>query len=521
MATTTKHEIGTWDTFHNNGPFKTTVLYKTSLEGKGKMPLWIDRYNDVALEIQRLLKDALSKKEGFRAYGAGWSMSHIAHQKDNMHFNGSMNLKKAITADEMHPASAYKQENLFFFECGNVIKEISTFLFDHGKSLKSTGASNGQTIAGCISTGVHGSAIGVGCVQDYVVGLNLIIGPSVNDIVYVERKSKPALKNDFANTIKARIIWDDELFNAALVGLGAFGFIHGVLLEAEDRFLLKRYVKRVNKDVALKLAGSMDFENSTFRVPGETDGNGKPSRPFHFKIFINPYVDDPDYVIELMYKKPFQFDYPDPVPIIKTAIYRDLIVLFTAIAERCKNSIPKIIQLLHKSILPPVDMEATGTLAEIFFDAPYQGPAFACAVGIDSANSPKALKLLIELARKEGPVPGIYAMRFVKQSNATLAFTKFPITCMLEIDGLIWSPRNNNMISLTQFCKRTIEVLKANNIPFTLHWGKNADWSFPGLVEHMYGANVARWKKCRSSLLTKETAALFSNGFLNDTGLLV
>ena len=164
-------------------------------------------------------------------------------------------------------------------------------------------------------------------------------------------------------------------------------------------------------------------------------------------------------------------------------------------------------------------MEATGTVAEIFWDAPYQGPAFACAVGIDSADSPKALELLIALARNEGPVPGIYAMRFVKQSQATLAFTKFPITCMLEIDGLNWTPRNNKMISLTQFCTRTFEVLKQNNIPFTLHWGKNADWSFPGLVDYMYGDKALQWKKCRSALLTKETAALFSNNFLVETGL--
>ena len=80
----------------------------------------------------------------------------------------------------------------------------------------------------------------------------------------------------------------------------------------------------------------------------------------------------------------------------------------------------------------------TGTIAEIFWDAPYQGPAFACAVGIDHTYSLQALELLAALARDEGPVPGIYAMRFIKQSKATLAFTKFPVTCMLEIDGLIW-----------------------------------------------------------------------------------
>jgi hypothetical protein len=519
MATTTRHEIGNWDTFHNNGPFKTKVLYKTSLAGKGNMPSLIDRYNDAAAEIQRLLKDALDNQQGFRAYGSAWSMNHIAHHKDNMHFNAEMNLKKAILEDEMDAASAFKRENLFFVQCGNVIKEIHKFLFDHGKSLKATGASNGQTIAGCISTGVHGSALGTGSIQDYVVGINLIIGPGANDIVYIERESEPVLNNVFADRIKARVIRNDDMFNAALVGLGAFGFIHGVVIEAEDRFLLKRYVKRIPKQQALDLAETLDFANSPFKIPGETDANGKGNFPYHYKIFINPYVDDAEFVVEAIYKKPYQSDYPDPVPRMKTAIYRDLIVLFTKIAEKFKNSIPKIIKLLHTSVLPPVDLEATGTLGEIFWDAGFLGPAYACAVGIDHKDSPKALELLTKLAREEGPIPGIYAMRFVKQSRATLAFTKFPVTCMLEIDGLIWKPKNKNMISLQKFCTRTIEVLQANNIPFTIHWGKNADWSFPGLVAHMYGANASKWMEQRKKLLNDQQSKLFANDFLHHISL--
>lgn len=519
MATTTKQEIGSWDTFHNNGPFPTKVLYQTSVEEMGNMPSVTDRYNDAALEIQRLINLALENQEGFRAYGSAWSMSHIAHQKDNMHFNGNMNLKMAVTADQLHPASTYAPENLFFFQCGNVIKEISAFMFKYGKSLKASGASNGQTIAGCLSTGVHGSAFDVGAVQDSIVGLNLIIGNTEDDIVYLERNTQPALNDAFAQRIKARVIRNDGLFNAALVGLGSFGFIHGVVIEAVDRFLLNRYVKRINKDLALELAESLDFENSEFQIPEEIDANGKPNRPFHFKVFINPYVNEDEFVVEAMYKKPYRNDYPDPIPGIKTAIYRDLIILFTKIAERFKNSIPTLLQLLKTSVLPPVDLMLTGTLAEIFYDAPYQGPAFACSVGIDHHDASKALELLAGLAIDEGPVPGIYAMRFVKQSKALLAFTRFPVTCILEIDGLTWKPVNNNMITLERFCTRMIEVLQANNIPFTLHWGKNADWSFPGLINYMYGDDADRWKGYRSALLRAETASLFTNDFLNDIEL--
>ena len=519
MANTIRHETGTWNTFHNNGPFSTKVLYETFLAEKAAMPSVTDRYNDAATEIQRLLKLAVDNHEGFRAYGSAWSMSHIAHQKDNMHFNAAMNLKRLVTADELHADTKISSENLYLFQCGNIIKEINTFLFQNGKSLKATGASNGQTIAGCVSTGVHGSALDVGAVQDNVVGINLIIGDGPDDIVYLERHTRPALNDVFANRIQSRVIRNDGLFNAALVSLGSFGFIHGIVMEVEDRFLLKRYVKKINKDKAMELAQTLAFEDSDFFIPGEVDANGKPNRPFHYKIFMNPYVNDAEYVIEFMFKKPYAAGYPDPVPVIKTSVYRDLILLFTHIAERFKNSIPTLIKFLQSAVLPPVDLEATGTIGEIFWDAGYQGPAFACAVGVDHKDSAKAMELLANLAKTEGPIPGIYALRFVKQSGATLAFTKFPVTCMIEIDGLNWNPRTDKLISLPDFCTRIIEVLQSNNIPFTQHWGKNSNWSFPGLVQHMYGNNVQQWKEHRSALLKKEWAEVFSNDFLKDTGL--
>jgi len=519
MAETTTTAIQNWDTLHENGPWDTQFLHNTKLAKKADMPSHIERYNDTAMEMQRLFADAINKGEGFRAIGSRWSMSHIAHQKDNIHVNALMNLKIKIEVSQLHPDTNFLAENLFFIQCGNVIKEVHNFLNAAGKSMKATGASNGQTIAGCVSTGVHGSALDTGSVQDCVVGLNIITGPNPQDRVYLERASKPGLSDAFAGTILSRVIRDDGMFNAALVSLGSFGFIHGVVIEAEDRFLLKRYVKKVSKDLALELAASMDFKTPAIGIPSETDAAGKGLRPYHYKVFINPYVNDSDYVIELMYKKAYQSGYPDPVPAIRTSLYKDLIYLFIKIAETWQNSIPRLIQILESSILPPVDIETTGMLSEIFYDAGYQGPAFACSVGVDHRDSPRVLQLLVDLAKDEGPVPGIYAMRFVKQSDATLAFTKFPITCMMEIDGITWKGEPNGMITLEKFCTRIIEVLQENHIDFTLHWGKNADWAFPGLAEYMYGDQINEWKTYRNQLLSPQARVLFSNDFLRDTGL--
>ena len=518
MATTKSKLLNEWDTLHNNGPFPLKLLYQTKLEGERLMPKKIDRYNDAALEIQKLINDAHQAGEGFRAYGSAWSMSNIASHKDRMHYNGFMNISMPIHANDCHPDNAYDPTNLFLFECGNTIKEVSETLAENGKSLKTSGASNGQTIAGCISTGVHGSGLDAGAVQDYVVGLNLIIGPNQDDIVYLEPKSKPALNDVFIQSFNAKVIRDDDLFYAALVGLGGFGFVHGVVIEAEPIFLLKRYVKKVSKRIALDLANTMDFKNSAFTIPGETTEQGNGKRPYHYKIFINQYNNDPNCVVEVMYKKPYIEPYPDPFPVIKESLYRDLIYLFVKLAEKFPKSIPWLVKRLRKTILPTVNEETTGMLKEIFWDAPYQGPAFACSFGIHHKHSEKAMKLLGKLTRDEGPIPGIFALRFVKKTKATLGFTKFPITCMIEIDGVLWK-KTKKIMSLEEYSRRMIEVLKANNIPFTIHWGKNSDWKFPGLLNHMFDVNAAKWVAQRKKLLSPEMQKLFSNGFLKTVGL--
>jgi hypothetical protein len=71
------------------------------------------------------------------------------------------------------------------------------------------------------------------------------------------------------------------------------------------------------------------------------------------------------------------------------------------------------------------------------------------------------------------------------------------------------------MISLNDFGYALIEAFQSAGINFTLHWGKNAAWSFPGLLDLMYQDKDDEWKNYRSALLSKSMADLFSNGFLD------
>lgn len=512
MANTRITHTTQWDNFHFNGPFPLKTHF--DIDTDRNIRSLLSRFNDSAAEIQQLVQNSIDSNERLRAYGSAWSLSDVAQQNDRMLFNARLNIQQEIKDEHLHELTPHLSENLFLFQCGNTVKEITEYLFDKGKSLKACGASNGQTIAGAISTGVHGAAIDDGSIQDCVVGLQIITGPGPGDIIYLERESEPALNDDFAVSIHAKPVRHDGLFNAALVSMGSFGIIHGVVLEAEDLYLLKRYVKKIKPSEALAIAETMDFDTAAFQIAEEVNPDGTVNRPYHYKLYINPYKPTEDFVTEIIYKKPYRSNYPDPVPFVKKAIFKDIPTWVANFAAKHKRLIPKILDALRSEAFPAVDETIEGTLGEIFWDTSQSSAAFGCAFGIDNKDSSRALQLFIDLMNEKGPIPGILSMRFVKQSSATLAFTKFPVTCVLEVDGIPWKP-NENMISLDDFLSEVIKSFAANGIGFALHWGKNAPWDFPGLIDMMFGNTDDEWKDMRSALLTKQMADMFSNNFLN------
>ena len=521
---TNPQEILKWENFHKNYSLDSTELLITELGEGGTV---LELYNDVAKEIQRLLKDCKDKNIGFRALGNRWSLSHLPHHHERMQENYDMNIIMEVADSEMDTTSQLDAKELFFVECGCIIKEITNYVEDRGRSLKASGASNQQSIAGATSTGVHGSAFEFGAIHDSIVGLNLIIGPHKDDIIYLEKSSKPALNEDFAKKINARVIRNDDLFNAAVVGLGAFGFVHGIVIETEPIFLLKRYVRKMKAEDAKKLATTMDF--SDLKLVGEDiPSEFKSETPYHFKLFINPYKTKKDrkkediYLAEFMYRADYPEDgkYDKPMKDVNFGLHPCLITAFSKIAAEYNNKIPKLIKFLRGEIFPKEGLEATGTLGEIFWDAGYRAPAFAVSFGIDHKECDRALELLIEVANEDGPVPGAFAMRFVKGSDALMAFTKYPVTCVLEMDGIQWDEEvNKKMISLNEFLKAMMQKLIDAGIEFTMHWAKNAYWKYPNLAERMFGDRIETWKELRYELLSPQMADIFSNQFMDDTNL--
>ena len=104
--------------------------------------------------------------------------------------------------------------------------------------------------------------------------------------MYIERASKPTLVDTFANQLNAKIIRDDDVFDAALVSLGSF-WIHSWCGDRSRRpFSIRRYIRKVPKEQALALADTMNFKDGPVMIKEEIDENGNRCDPTTTKFSL-------------------------------------------------------------------------------------------------------------------------------------------------------------------------------------------------------------------------------------------
>lgn len=467
----------------------------------------LDGYNDTTKGIQKLIGDAIATNTPLRFLGSGWSWTKIATVQDGIMVDTKqLNTTLSLSAASISPKYKGDIKKLIFAQCGNAIWELNDELRNKkpALSLKTCGASNGQTIVGAMSTGAHGATIDVGGVQDYVVGIHLIVGP--NRHVWLERKSAPVVSASLIQNLETELIQDDDLFNAVLVSFGSFGFIHGVLLETEDLFLLETNMQRVPYNDDLKQAmESLDF--SKLPMPGGTD------RPFHFSVSINPYDLANGAFLYTHYKRPYRTNYKKPVRNDAGIGPGDDAPAFIGkLTKVAPNLVPGIVNKLIGRTLVPYSKQF-GTLGEIFDNTSFQGKLSSTALGLPLNKVNRVAELLLEINKtNDGFFNGIFAFRYIKKTNAILGFSNFPnFTCVLELDG-IFSPQTD------KFYQAVWARLDKEGIPFTFHWGKMGDMDATR-IKKMYGPKADAWIAARNKLLKPEVMKVFNNPLIKQWGL--
>ena len=168
-------------------------------------------------EVQEIVKNS-SK---LRPLGSQHSFNLIADSNENL--VSSKNLNKIISLD--------KAENTVTVEAGIKYGELVQYLHENGYALHNLASLPHISIAGSVATATHGSGVKNGNLATSISAIEFV--NAAGDIVKLSRK-------------------DGDVFNGAVVGLGALSFVIKLTLDLLPTFNMQQVVYRNMPIDALK-----------------------------------------------------------------------------------------------------------------------------------------------------------------------------------------------------------------------------------------------------------------------------
>jgi FAD/FMN-containing dehydrogenase len=462
------------------------------------------------LALQQIVRDAEAQGRRVRALGGAWSLSEAAITNDFMLNTKPLNfIDVGLAADSCATNFVGTPQHLVFAQCGASVLELNQALETQGLALPTSGAANGQSIAGAVATGTHGSANQFGSMQEYVVGLHLVGEGGKH--YWLERASRPVVSGSFLAKLGAELKRDDELFAAALVSFGSFGLVHAVLLEVAPLYVLERHVRRYDFPEVEHALTTLDVE-SLGLAHGAT-------LPYHFEVVVNPFklaAGGRGAFVRTMYK----VAQPPPgatlPPLTTMGTGDDVLGIVGFVADCLPAAIPAALELVAAEQIKPVSF-SFATPGQTFGTTGIRGSVLSMEFSLAPADVVAALRCIARVA-DEFPFAGLLAVRYVKASSALLAFTNAriatPIVATIEI------PCSGAQRSLEAF-DRIGAALDHAQIRHAFHWGQCLPPAY-GLARltQIYGDRVERWLAARRRFLPSAAGRrCFANGYLERLGL--
>jgi len=255
-----------------------------------------------------------------RAIGSNWSYPEVALTRDVTHVVDTSALRNILNGDDASsPASTLlpfafnvmarkNADNLIHVEAGIKIHDLNCALEARGKAMKTLGGSAGQSVAGVMSTGTHGSDVDLAPIADQVRAIHLVgpgglewwIEPQDAPITDLTRMQEARDAGRLCNDI--RIAYDTELFNAVLVSCGRMGVIYAVVVEVTNAYQLREERVRTTWAVA-----RTRIRNEVFDRPLPAP-NGSPR---FVEVALSPYANTPGEQICVISTRFVTTDEPD------------------------------------------------------------------------------------------------------------------------------------------------------------------------------------------------------------------
>jgi len=456
--------------------------------------------------IQHLLRQAKDKGVTVRAVGSGWSPAPIAlspegWQLEMPRLNRTFRMATRDVQAGVDPAA------LLLAQGGTLIDEINDRVErDLKRSMKTTGASNGQTIAGAIATGTHGSVVTAGGTQDHVRAVQ-IVTPS--DIWWVE----PAggfLSDAFIAESGAKALRDDDAFEAARLSVGSLGVVTAVVLETVPRYLVEVYqAKRIVAAGEIDMLAAGDFRGFSKLI-------GRDEEPYFVQVIVNPYNPEKGKaLVKLLYRREWRDDYPKPGPVPLGASY-DTLTLLGDLLERFSFLrgwlLQRVMELAYPDAPKPGEPLPIGTWGEMTETHTPLGSLFNGSVTVAREELGSVFGTILEAYRAGGGGNSV-TIRFMERATGLLAPARFDHNAVIDFDGV------RSAASLDSYHK-VVAALDAKGIAFGRHWAKTNSLD-TARVREDYGDKLDRFLAAQARIMPDPAdRALFRNPELMHLGLI-
>lgn len=453
--------------------------------------------------VQGLVGRAFAERRRLRAVGGAWSFSDVGAVPGGWVLStGFANRLLRVPAGDVDPNYAGDRDGLFLLQTGVSVGEFNMAVEKLGRSLLTSGASNGQTFVGAAATGTHGSAIDQPGIQGHIRALQLIPSPDQN--LWIEPASRPVTDGRLASDLGATVVRDDRLFEAVLVGLGAFGVVHSVVVETAPRFLLSARRDRIPFTAGVEAA----MRGERYDQLGALSEGG---RPWFFQSVVNSHIDKGNAYVTVMHRKDW-----DPAHVLnyeqqpKYGPGYNLAVIAANLLEKFPGLTSFVTKQVLADQLGPKKWEPRSWGEAFNFTTP-RGGTVGASFAVPAERSLEVLAVAEAALKRAGKAPVAFACRYAVKSPGLLAFTRFPRTAIIDIDGLD-APATRKVM------ETTIADLRAVGLPHTEHWGKINQLTATS-VRDSYGTDLERWIKTRTDLLDRDGEYVFGSAFLDRLGM--
>jgi len=530
MATRIEREFGgPWRNEHRS-LMKFHRRVAEVVEDSGEVVETMRRRRSVLGEF---IEDEYGKDRELCVTGSGWSQSDLFSNLSTHVKTGRDEGIWEIPEEAFLPHVAGRHR-YFLVTGGTRIHQLMDYLHAAGRdlSLRTCGSHKGQSIAGLVGTGSHGSTISETGAETHVRGIVLSTGR--NEAIWLSDPEKPVLREEWVTQFAS--IGEPTHFSDARVHLGGMGFVSAYLIEVVDEY----YCGLVRRTRVLPAEWFDQIERGDFAAAiGEIAAD---RTPHYYELTFDPFGGEDHEVCETIWlgidteRKPEVFgsqietttldviareaakglikipqsvlvtDNPLPAEDIEGRI-RDLIDVPSLVIEDFRENascddrdVPRTLSQLTAEWHPHVLMGFRVDVYNAAFAVPRERLAEAMRIAQEMSCGQDNVRCFSK--------DFVYTVRFAKKSPATMGFLRFEDNAIINIDGL---PKNFILGTDAPAAAALLQQLfdKAG-IPFSMHWGKDAQMGAKAIRAQFGEAAVESYRKTRKALLGDHTKTFIS-----------